>query len=163
MGHPPHLVVTCPPETLRVVEAAVEEALSSASKIKLLLEAYEQDRRHVMLFVTICFAIPAFTLAHMPPKEVGFAARSVLFASLLAFIVAGLLYFRYAQYQNWKRLHGVRFILAGDLERLYDELMGPKNGLWASHRWWYQGGGWLLRLASGLYIAFLAIDLFRKV
>ena len=43
-----------------------------------------------MLFVTICFAIPAFTLAHMPAKETGPVERGVLSASLLAFIVAGL-------------------------------------------------------------------------
>lgn len=140
----------------------MEEGLSSANKVKLLLDAYEQDRKHVMLFVTICFAIPAFTLAHLPPKEAGSIERGVLSASLLTFIVAGLSYFRYAQHQNWRRLQGVRSILAGDLEHFYNVLVGAETGLWAAHRKWYQAGGWLLRLASVLYIAFLAIELFRK-
>ena len=60
----------------------MEEGLSSANKIKWLLDAYEHDRKHVMLFVTICLAIPAFTLAHMPAKETGPVERGVLSASL---------------------------------------------------------------------------------
>jgi hypothetical protein len=72
-------------------------------------------------------------------------------------------YFRYAQLQNWGRLQRIRYILADDLENFYDVLVGQENGLWARHKRWYLGGGWLLRLASSLYITFLAIDLFRKV
>ena len=134
----------------------------AGSQMKLLLDVYEQDRKHVMILVTLCFAIPAFTLQHLLVRDGTFWVRGFLLTSLVLFVAAGLFFFRYAQRQNWKRLEGVEFILKGRVEELYDVLMGPTKGLWARHGWLYRVGGSLLKIASTFYVFFLGLYLFSK-
>src|SRR5262245_37711089 len=111
-----------------------------ADKIKLLLDIYGQDSTQVMVFVSVCFAIPGFTLSQLTIDGLPAVTRTLLFISLFLFVVAGVLFFRYAQHQNWKRLEGAESILAMNPHELRDVLMGPKRGLWAASWHLYDGG-----------------------
>ena len=134
-----------------------------ADKIKLLLDVYSQDSTQVMVFVSVCFALPAFTLAQLKLDGLPTMTRSVLLSSLFLFIVAGVLFFRYAQHQNWKRLEGVGSILTMDPDKLRNVLMGPEQGVWAVAWHFYQGGTSVLTIAACLYAAFVVLYLFPGI
>ena len=138
------------------------ESPSSSSQVKLLLDIFEQDRKHVMIFVSLCFAIPAFTLSHLSIRETPLWGRVMLVTSLALFVSAGLFFFRYVQRQNWKRLEGVPFILSGAVEELREVLMGPTCGLWARYGWLYKSGSFLLKTASLFYLLFLFCEIFPR-
>lgn len=134
-----------------------------ADRIKLLLDVYAQDHTQVMVFVSVCFALPAFTLSQVTLDGLPTTTRVVLLLSLFLFIVAGLLFFRYAQYQNWKRLEGVESILAMNPARLRDVLMGLEHGLWAVAWRLYKGGTYALTLAACLYAVFFLLHFFPGI
>lgn len=134
----------------------------SHEKIKFLLDIYEADRKQVMILVTACFAIPAFTLAHTTPADLSLATRAVLFASLALFISAGLSLFHYVQRQNWKRLETAESILQMDPNAVRNILMGPKQGLWARAGSLYRFGELLLILASLVWAIFFFLFLFSR-
>ncbi len=135
---------------------------NSAEKIKLLLDVYEQDRNHVMIFVSVCFALPAFTLSQLKLEGSPALTRLALVISLGLFVSAGLFFFRYAQRQNWKRLDGVQSILRMDPEALRETLMG-QHGLWSTFGHVYNTGSILLRVAALFYVIFFVLYLFPKI
>lgn len=134
-----------------------------SDRIKLLLDVYGQDSTQVMVFVSICFALPAFTLSQIKLDGVPTVTKVILLLSLFLFIIAGLFFFRYAQYQNWKRLQGVDSILRMNPEELKDVLMGPERGLWAMGWRFYRGGTVLLTLAAALYAVFFVLYFFPMI
>ena len=134
-----------------------------ADRIKLLLDVYAQDNTQVMVFVSVCFALPAFTLSQVTLDGLPTITRAVLLLSLFFFMVAGLLFFRYAQHQNWKRLEGVENILAMNPTKLRDVLMGPRQGLWAVAWRLYKGGTYSLTLAACLYAVFFVLYFFPGI
>lgn len=140
----------------------MDHSPSSGNQVKVLLDIFEQDRKHVMIFVSLCFAIPTFTLSHLSIREIPLWGRVMLVVSLALFVSAGLFFFRYVQRQNWKRLEGVPFILSGEVEELRDILMGPTHGLWARYGWLYKSGSFLLNAASVFYLLFLLGEIFPK-
>jgi len=128
---------------------------TKAKKIELILEIYEHDRKHVMLFVSVCLALPAFTLAQLHLQTTPIIAKVLLLVSMSLFVAAALCYFRYAQIQSWKMLWAVDLILSLDPEKLRKELMGKDLGAWATAGWYYNVGSKLLKTASALYLGFL--------
>jgi hypothetical protein len=141
----------------------MSDAERDIDRIKLLLDVYGQDSTQVMVLVSLCFALPAFTLSQVKLDGLSTIAKVFLLISLLLFIMSGLLFFRYAQYQNWKRLEGVDSILRMDPVELKDVLMGPRRGLWAIAWRFYTRGTLILTFAAGSYALFFVMYLFPRL
>lgn len=127
---------------------------SEATKIKLLLDIVEKDRRHVMIYVSICFAIPAFTIANIKDLPRSYIIRGLLILALGSFIGAGVSYFTYAQRIHWKRLAAIQHVVALNAPAVRTELFDPASGIWATAGCWYRCGNWLIFIAAFLYVAF---------
>ncbi|MEI6267842.1 MAG: hypothetical protein WCP01_03100 [Methylococcaceae bacterium] len=135
----------------------------NAEKIKLLLDIYSQDSKQVMVFVSICFALPAFTLSQVKLEGLPTSSRAVLLISFFLFIVAGLIFFCYTQYQNRKRLEGIQSILALNPDGLREILMGPRQGLWAIAWPLYRSATLILILAASAYAMFFILYFFPGI
>ena len=129
--------------------------------IKILLDILEHDRKHVMLFVAICFAIPTFTLSKISILSTHIIARLVLLISLTSFILSGLSYFFYTQKIHRKRFKGLQNIMDLDQENLRRTFFGKSEGIWAEGAKFYNFGKTMLILASVSYILFFILFLFK--
>lgn len=133
----------------------------NSSTIKMLLDILEQDRRQVMLFVVLCFAIPSFTLSTIQISSTPFLIRIFLVISLTLFITSGILYFFYSQRIHHKRLEGLQSIIDQDPSLLREELFGSKKGIWAKAGNLYLAGTISISLAFVNYILFFILFLFE--
>jgi len=133
----------------------------NSSTIKMLLDILEQDRRQVMLFVVLCFAIPSFTLSTIQISSTPFLIRIFLVISLTLFITSGILYFFYSQRIHHKRLEGLQSIIDQDASLLREELFGSKKGIWAKAGNLYLAGTISISLAFVNYILFFILFLFE--
>jgi len=133
----------------------------NSSTIKMLLDILEQDRRQVMLFVVLCFAIPSFTLSTIQISSTPFLIRIFLVISLTLFITSGILYFFYSQRIHHKRLKGLQSIIDQDPSLLREELFGSKKGIWAKAGNLYLAGTISISLAFVNYILFFILFLFE--
>ncbi|BAZ39296.1 hypothetical protein NIES4101_52480 [Calothrix sp. NIES-4101] len=113
-------------------------AINSEEQTKLLFEIIEQDRQHVMLYVGICFTIPAFSIAQFKITDMPLLVRCFLAISLLLFLFAGINYFYYAQAIHWRRLGTVREALKKEPEEVMNILMGSEKGIWALAKKYFQ-------------------------
>ena len=130
--------------------------------MKILLEFLEYDRKHVMLYVAICFAVPTFTLSNIKILDAPLVTRIFLFISLSSFIIGGMGYFFYTRKIHHKRFKGIQNIMELDPEALRKTLFGVEEGVWAEARKFYNIGKVSLIIASNFYIIFFITLIFKK-
>jgi hypothetical protein len=134
--------------------------VSSLDQIQILLDIFDKDQKQVMVLVTICFAIPAFTVSQLTVQEMGLSGKILLLVASAFFVLSGLLLFYYSQRQNLKRLQVVQHVVTPDVTKARDVLMGQKIGLWAQYGPLYLFGIACLWIASTVYVVFFAFYLF---
>lgn len=122
--------------------------MSSNDKIKTLLSILDEDRKQVMLYVGISFAVPTFFVSDLGLKGMPTEARIFATVSLLGYIFAGLCFFRYAFGMGSKRLQAIAPIMNDDADAVRDQLFGSSGGVWASYRAFFIAGEVLLIISS---------------
>ena len=126
-------------------------------RMEVLLDLLERDRQHVMVYVGVCFGVPALSLSALKLEAVGVGLRVLLVLSLAGFVLAGIFYFLYAQRLHWMRLGGIQAIMDRNPEALRTALFDPKTGPWARYAHLYLTGQVILVLAAVLYVGFFVL------
>ena len=145
----------------------MDEQTRSATVINILLSILEQDRKHVMLYVGGCFAVPTFTLGHLQPLRHHTLAEVVLAMSLAGFVSAGTCFFLYAQRLHWKRLEVIQDVIDLDAVRLRARIFGGERrshepGVWKTAGTLFEAGQNILLLAALGYVVFFIINIFDQ-
>ena len=139
-----------------------EKVNNHSDIIQMLLEILEHDRRQVMLFVAICFAIPSFTLSNFEVSNLPLLIRIPLAFSLTFFIISGLFYFLYTQNIHYKRFQGLQAIIDNDPNLLREKLFGIKEGVWATAGRLFVIGKIFFKLAFLIYVLFFILLIFKN-
>lgn len=133
----------------------------SSATSQILLDILEQDRRQVMLFVLICFAIHSFTLSNSTVIDLPLLIRIFLVFSLTLFIISGVLFFTYTKTIHLKRFKGLQSITDNDPKLLREKLYSKKEGVWSTAGKYYKMGSLFLNFALILYVVFYILLLFK--
>lgn len=122
--------------------------MGNDNRIKTLLSILDEDRKQVMLYVGVSFAVPTFFVSDIGLTGMPTEARIFAMIALIGYVLAGLCFFRYAFGMGSKRLRAIEVIMADDAEALRAELFGTGTGIWASYRGYFIAGELLLVISS---------------
>tara|TARA_Y100000114_G_scaffold144609_1_gene153362 strand:- start:872 stop:1333 length:462 start_codon:yes stop_codon:yes gene_type:complete len=134
--------------------------MTSKDKINLLIEISEADRKHVMLYVAFCFAIPAIVVSDIDPTGLSAPMGWLLIVATVALFVAGASFFRYGQAISHARISAIGEIMSDSVEGVRNTLFGvtEKHGrrvsIWADNKSYFYIGQALLWLGIGAFSAF---------
>src|SRR5438046_687244 len=136
-------------EAISSLEGSEEHRLEY---IKTLVALLQDDARHVLLYVTVDFAVVLLFLSQIPidrTLSLPLWARSVLAAGLVSMLFSALAFFMYVRRIHINRYALARCIPSVDAVRAR-EIVAGKAGLWQTHKRRYFAGLWLLRLGTTL-------------
>ena len=125
--------------------------------IKALIGMVQDDKKHVMLYITADFAIAAIFLTQTPTElllMLPLWARTLIVTGIGLLGLSSLSFFKYVRHLHRNQMAVTRCLPSVDVERAR-ELLAGRAGVWAVHGRWFTLGAWLMGVGVTLLIGVL--------
>jgi hypothetical protein len=129
--------------------------------IKALIAIVQDDKKHVLLYITADFAIAAIFLTQTPAElllMLPLWARVLMVLGIAFLGLSSVSLFRYVQHLHLTQMAVTRCLPSVDVVRAR-ELLAGGAGVWKMHGKWFGLGGWLMGAGVACLIAVL-VDLY---